>query len=150
MSKESVIAIIIGLFVGLLAALAILFGPELLRNLDIKLPFQKDSKETQVRLDEGLDSTETNGLSNQELVIETPVDGAVFVQSSSDILIKGKSEPGAKVVGLSLANEAQTTTNNDGVFELELELLEGKNAIQIASYNDITESVQLTIYYAKD
>jgi len=150
MSKESIIAIIIGLFVGLLAALLILFGPGLLKNLNLKLPFLKDTEETQVRLGGDLDQADTNGLTGQELVIETPIDGAVFVQSSADILVKGKSEPGAKVVGLSLANQAEATVNKDGIFELELKLLEGKNIIQVVSYNDKTESVQLTIYYAKD
>ena len=150
MSRESVIAIIIGLGIGLLAALAILFGPKLLKNLDVNLPFLKSAEETQVRLDEDVDPKDTNGLSAQELVIDDPVDGAVFIQKNADVLVKGKTEPGASVVGLSLANEAQATAGKGGIFELELKLVEGKNIIQVVSYNDKTEVVELTIYYAEE
>ncbi|MDP3983332.1 MAG: hypothetical protein Q8Q65_04645 [bacterium] len=150
MSRESIVAIIIGFGIGLLVALGVLFGPRLLKSLDLKLPFLKDSQDTQIRLDVDKNSDSKNDKVIQKLVIDNPIDGGVFVQKNADVLVKGKTEPGANVVGLSMVNQAQSTANKEGVFELELELLEGKNIIQVVSYSDKTHAAELTIYYAKD
>ena len=150
MSRESIVAIVIGFGIGLLVALSVLFGPSLLKSLDFKLPFLKDSQDTQIRLDMDKDVDNKNDKVTQELVINNPIDGGVFVQKNADVLVKGKTEPGANVVGLSMVNQAQSTANKEGVFELELELLEGKNIIQVVSYSDKTHAAELTIYYAKD
>lgn len=150
MSKESIVAVIIGFCIGLLVAVLILFGPRILEKLNANLPFLNKSEQTQIRLEDNTTSKDKDLLSAQELVINNPIDLQVFIQSSNKILIKGKTKANTKVVGLSLVGQAITTSDKNGIFEMEINLLQGKNIIQVVSYNENTESAEITVYYAKE
>lgn len=156
MSRESAVAITVGLLVGLLAAAAILFLPERLASLNLKLPVGGDGRENNnLRIDDGSESTisAVPKAPVNELTIDKPENGAVISRSESATPIEGSAPAKSRIVAISPAGEATAVVDANGSFSLRIDLLEGKNPVQIAAYPTELKSESLvktiTLYYTK-
>lgn len=71
--------------------------------------------------------------------------------SSPDLLVSGKTSPGATVL-LSANNSDQILDTNKGDFSATVKLTTGVNEFQIAAFDDLGNSKeeQRTVYYSKE
>lgn len=131
MKKESIVAILIGFGLGLTAALAILVLPQKVTNLTLNIPFVTQRDKVPVRVDQD-SSVPTITPTLEGLAISEPEDRLITQKNS--ISIRGTAAPNTIVVLLTTNNTDATTTDNDGKYEFKVELLEGRNDLQIAVY----------------
>lgn len=138
MSKETVIAIIIGALFGLSIALLVL----------LKIPLQSilQKNQPQVKVNES-DTKKQQKNNAMALEITEPEDRAK--SDSSKLQIKGNSNKQALIVIFSTADQKTTNADDNGKFQAEINLIEGPNNIQITSYSNKEQPQikELKIYY---
>ncbi len=123
-SKRLIIFIIIALMISLGVSLFIWL-----------YPFNKNMVQDQQSLE----------LINQKLTLDliNPKDGELAV--NDEILITGKTLPGATVAVFDEIDEATVVSNQDGSFETTLKLTMGINSITVTSYTDDGEEKSITL-----
>lgn len=137
--KDVIIAVIIGILIGSLAALAIFFLPKFLAKPSFKL-----KKEEVVKKEVTISPTPSFFLN-----IKSPQDEALFLENK--ILVSGKTISGAFVAVVSPGDEAVVEADSEGAFETEILLEEGANEISLTAYADNQEETKsVTVYYTKE
>ena len=79
-------------------------------------------------------------------VIFSPISGAIL--DRADVLIKGSAAPGAKVVLILNSNQAAILfADDEGVFQVRLDLSEGRNSLYAQSEDGLLRSGEHVLYY---
>ncbi len=137
MKKESVVAIMSGIVLGIIIAIFVLVSFK-----------EKEIKEKKTISVEITPTVSVLNLKNQILEIKEPVTD--FISSKKDIVIKGKAEKDSLIVFSSSTTE-KTLKNKTEDFEISFPLSLGENVIRIASYkNKNTEEKLLKIYFLEE
>lgn len=144
MNKEVIIAIVVGLAFGLIAALTILFAPQLFAKL---YPKNKNTVQEEIKKSK---PQEPAPEVEAELTIEEPEDR--LVTNKTPVKLKGVTKPSDKIVVLSLTDEAVVAADDRGEFTVEIDLAEGRNDIQVVAYGKGREPEvkELVVYYGKN
>lgn len=137
MKKESIVAAVSGIILGVVIAIVILIN---LKNKEIK---DKKTIAPQISPTVSIMNVKTQGLEILEPANESIV-------SVKDIVIKGKSEKDALIVIQSATTEkVYKMTSND--FTIDFPLSQGENLIKITSYKDkATEEKSLKVYFIEE
>ncbi len=142
--SEKFVTIFIGLLVGVVLALGVLFGPGLFRKLQNTLP--KASSITAPLPTPN--NTENNSQSQPlTLVLDSPEDNS-FV-SDGAVAVSGKTKPGTSIILFGPADEKVATADAIGNFSASLKLEDGENEISAtvidASNKNITVTRSVTL-----
>lgn len=162
MRKEFVVAIFLGLTVGLLIVVGILVarqafekhqsGPDntikTIKPSPISTSLSAGSTTvTPLSGVNGTLSVPTPTPSKHSVIIDRPEENSVF--SSSELIISGKTTPLSTIAIVSEKNEYFTTADEAGLFSQKVELITGVNEIKVASVasNDEQAEIILTVVY---
>jgi len=119
MHKETVIAVAIGLVLGLILTFGV-------------YQWKKSTQpQTEIDLAQETPSPTPQKSANQEIIIETPKDGEILNQPKT--LIKGSGPAQAFLVIFVNDKEIVTQINNEKQFSVELELAKGPNVINLTA-----------------
>lgn len=147
MRKELVVAIFLGLIVGLLIVAGIVVarqafekhqtGPEGTAN---------EPSPISTSLSAG-SATATPTPPKHSLIIDQPDDNSVV--SSSELTISGKTTPKSTIAIVSEKNEYFTSSDEAGLFSQKIELITGVNEIKMAALapNEKQAEITLTVVY---
>lgn len=137
MNKDTLVASIIGLALGLVAAIGLWVVPRMLQK-STQLQPKTESSETA----SGSDKSPT---SSQDLAVNSPFDGEII--KSSQIKITGTAVKDALIVVTS--SETQKVTRaNDGNFSVDFDLKEGGNSLVVSAlYANNEVSKNLNVFY---
>jgi len=137
MKKESIVAAVSGIILGVVIAIVILIN---LKNKEIN---DKKTIAPQISPTVSIVNVKTQGLEILEPTNESIV-------SVKDIVIKGKSEKDALIVIQSATTEkVYKMTSNDFTIDFPLSL--GENLIKITSYKDkATEEKSIKVYFIEE
>ncbi|MBL7078403.1 hypothetical protein ISS42_01985 [Candidatus Shapirobacteria bacterium] len=141
MRKEVLLAIIIGILLGLSAMLA--WESKKRGWLEKFLPPKTSPAEIQ-----NAPSPTTSERKEPQLVILEPKDETISAQEK--IAIKGEAESLATIIVIWEEGEDILVADEEGLFETEIDLSAGPNEIEISAYNDnnqVTKKI-LTITYS--
>lgn len=131
MRKEILIAIIIGVGIGLTIA----FGVWRANSAITEIEPQNSTEESR---EEPAEQETING--ELKVVISGPEENDVFTQSP--ILVSGLTKPNTLVVISGESEDAIITSQPNGGFEAELELEAGINKLIVKAFSDKGESAQ--------
>lgn len=142
MKKETIIAVILGIFLGLIVTVGILVFTQKKQTTKV-IPVVQSSKITPI------DVEDVEVVSQFEL-IEPENETIVNVNK---IAIKGKSEPGSLLI-VESPIDSRTLKTEKNEFEVNLNLALGENKILISYYpkngNGEVKEKELLIYYLKE
>lgn len=137
MRKEVLVAIVLGVGLGL----AVAFG---IWRANLALAPKQNSLQTEAPLV----SPEPEDFS--ELVVTQPENNLVVMKDTT--VIKGAATPQATIVITTGEDEYVLEADSDGSFEKEVELAAGPNEIKIASFDDLGSESQerLVVVYTTE
>lgn len=135
MKKELILAILIGLIVGLV----IVFGVYRTRTI-----FTPKNQSTRLEVSPTPEAS-ADALNN--LLIHSPEDETI--QESADVTIAGTTNAGDFVVILVNETEHITSADGSGNFSISTQLESGSNIIQVSSINEdgLVTTEELTVIY---
>ena len=147
MRKEFVVAIFLGLTVGLLIIVGIVIARQ---------AFEKHQTGSERTANESLPistslstspPTATPTIPKHSLTINQPDDNSVV--SSSELMISGKTTPLSTIAIVSEKNEYFAQADETGLFSQKIELITGVNEIKMASLapNEEQTEIILTVVY---
>ena len=143
MKKDTIVAIIIGIIIGALFALGVIYFPNIISRV-----FRSNSQITDLTPSPTI-AISTTALS---LDITEPLSDAVLFNDKTSI--KGKIQPaGKKIIIADTGNESLITTSADnGEFSKEVVLNEGVNLYSISVYdeNGNRETKTITLFYTPE
>lgn len=147
MNKDALLATLIGFGIGLLITGILLVGPSLARGLPkFSLPsfnFSLPKGATQGN------TTPTPGQKEFLLTIDSPLADAI--EEKAEVLVSGKTSPGATVVVAGALDEAVIVVKNDGTYAGKVKLTEGKNEILVTSHTKTEQKAQrVTVFYTPE
>ena len=136
MNKDALLATIIGFVVGLFITGLLLVGPRLVSLLPkISLP-----KPT---------ATPTPAIQNASFTIDSPLPETI--ESSSELLVSGSSEPGAMVVIQTDVDDEVVLAGQDGKYAGKVTLVEGKNDLTVTSYGKTKQEAKtIQVFYTPE
>ncbi len=147
MNKDTLLATIIGLVLGLTITGLFLFGPNLLKFFPhISLPnfsFGAPKQTAQTKL------APTPTPKIPQLTISSPLPDSI--ETNDQLVVSGVTIPNATVVVSAGNDDDVTNANNDGKYAGKVTLSEGKNDIAVTSYNNnkpVTQTV--TVFYTQE
>lgn len=144
MDKEKTITIIIGLFIGIIAAGTYVFAPRVLRKNSPVNPGH-----TVIFSTPSANLATPSAETNLKLAINTPTDGAIVTQSNIDIT--GIASPSTKLVIITNNEEKTLFTDSLGKFSFNTKLEEGENKVTIINPSSVPmETATKTINYIID
>jgi len=137
--KDIIVAIIIGVLVGAIAAVAVFFLPNLLSKKEAPNP---ETKETTI--------VSPSPAASLFLTLENPQDQAIFAEN--EISVSGRTIPTGLVVIVSAVDEKAVEADQSGYFETKISLEEGANEISITAYNQENEekTEAVTVFYTEE
>lgn len=149
MKKELILAIGIGILIGFSGTG--LFWAQ--RQGKLKLDFlnnkqEAGQKESSPTPEEKEPQTETNENTIMTLEIIKPENE--IISQSKEITVNGQTTPNAAVAFIWEDGEDIVIADEDGKFEMEIDLIGGENVIEISAYDDSgnVASKNLTITYS--
>ncbi len=143
MRKEFVVAIILGLAVGLLIVVGIVIARQAFEK------HRTGSDDTINKLSPISTSLSTGSPTaaptppKHSLTIDQPDDNSVV--SSSELMISGKTTPQSTIAIVSEKNEYFTSADEAGLFSQKIELITGVNEIKMASLAPNEEQAEITL-----
>ncbi len=155
MNRDAILATIIGFGIGLVVTGAIVFGPQVSKNLP-KLPPLTLSNITWPKFSKPpLAPTPTPDLANlpatsgEKLTIDSPLPENIEI--NSQLLVSGKTKPNSLVVVEMIDEQKVISANGDGKYATQINLSEGKNDIWITSYyQGQPERKTVTVFYTQE
>jgi hypothetical protein len=141
MRKEIIVAIIIGLFLGLIVAFGIRTARNSLQNR--QLPLTQTNPTT--------DSSTTTTTLNHNVFITTPEPNAVV--NTNSVTIIGTTSPSSLISIIGNVDQIAAAADKTGNFTATVELSPGVNTIAINSYNEAGQSADasfMVIYTTAD
>jgi hypothetical protein len=141
--KEVVVAVVLGVGIGIVAAYGAWIANKALKEADIVSPYARIAGEGQQ-----LEPTPTP---IEKLTIDEPEDGSLVDQST--VTISGKAPLGSLVVVMGEKNEHLIEPDEEGVYYLHagIELIKGVNDIVAASVDEVgnQQEKQITVVYSE-
>lgn len=140
MNRETIIAIVLGISLGLVAGLVVLFQTS--RGEEAKvIPIARDNDEKVVT-----EKKSDSSMTQSNLTILSPNDKNIV--DTKEIEIKGKAKKGSLIVVQSAVSQ-DVIKSEDEDFSLKFTLAPGENQIQISAYSDssIPQERTISIYY---
>lgn len=139
-SRETILAAIAGLAVGLLAAWAVWSLPNFLPK--------KEEAPTEITQEEITPSETVEEAFN--LTLSQPENEALM--ETNQVTVIGKTSKGATVIVNGPLKDEVVTTGNDGSFSVTITLEEGANEINVTAYDKTgTEKSEIrTVNYTKE
>lgn len=129
MRREVIVAIILGVGVGLLVAFGLWRANLSFSPNSSPLPQEQTQDQTETVL--------------SDLIITSPEDSSVVAKDT--VTVEGATTPGASVVILTESGEYLTQAGADGSFEVEITLAPGPNEIMVKSYDGQEREATQTI-----
>lgn len=138
--KDVILAIIIGIILGNLAAFFLLVLPKY-------FPKPPSSSQKEEMITEKKTTPPPQPL--EALTVTAPKDETISAEEK--ITISGKTNPQTLITIVSAVDEVVTEADDQGSFEAEILLEEGANEISVTSYHDSAEETELlTVYYTEE
>lgn len=147
MRKELLVAIVIGLFFGIIIGFGIWRANNAISNDQISTeatPTEQIMQES----DSGSANQQEENKPNTGLVISTPSDYDVITTPTTTI--KGLASPNSKVVVSAESKDYITTTGANGDFEVSIDLINGLNQIYAQELGNDSEPLVLKVVFTKD
>ena len=133
MRKEALIAILIGSIFGLIVTFGIRGSDRLLKDSQLlKNAFRSDSQKEEPT-PAPTPITESSAEKKSALIINSPNDNDIIDENK--IVIEGITSPNALITFLYEGKETIITSDQEGNFSQEIELVGGANEIKIASFD---------------
>lgn len=145
MRKELLIAVVIGLFFGIIIGFGIWRANNAINNDQIST--EATPTDVQNTLVENTEQADPS-IKDDGLIISSPLDYDVV--TSSSVIIKGLSNPKSKVIISAENKDYLVETTDKGDFEVAVDLVDGLNQIFITEANFNQEPKTLKIVYSKD
>jgi len=135
MKKEVLIAIVIGLGVGLLITFSVYYAQRYLKEVNqIQSPLSEKEKA-------GASVTPTEILPS--LSLTSPIDESISKEAKISVI--GITSPSAWVVVLTEKGELTVQADTKGNFETSISLISGENEIEVKSFGDKGEVTSKTV-----
>jgi len=134
MKKEGIIAILIGLGIGLLVAGGIYRA---------KTAVQETITEKKQKKESNNNNTHTESESNLSLTINTPEDNSIVSENS--ITVTGEATKDTYIAIIAEKTEHLIIPSETGQFTQEIKLVKGSNVINIAIYTENGEKIEKTL-----
>jgi hypothetical protein len=148
MRKEFIVAVFVGLIVGLLIVVGMLIARQAFEKHQSKPDTAgSGSPLISTSVTSTIPTSPTPTPSKHLIVIDQPEDNSVV--SSNELIISGKTTSKSTVAIVSEKNEYFTEADEAGLFSQKIELITGVNEIKIASLapNEEQAEIILTIVY---
>lgn len=120
MQKEVILAILVGFIIGLLITFGIWKANQAIISTSSISPQPNQTENP------------TPELSKTKLDISSPVSD--FLTKESNVVIKGTYRPNAEMVIISEKDQKTFKSDNEGNFEVEVNLILGENQIQVYGF----------------
>jgi len=146
MRKEFIVAIFLGLVVGLLIVVGIIIARQAFEKHQASLEGSANGSPISTSLSTG-SPTATPTPAKHSITIDFPDDNSVV--SSSELVISGKTTPKSTIAIVSEKNELFTPADEAGLFSQKIELITGINEVKIASLapNEELAEIILTVVF---
>lgn len=146
MNKDTLLATIIGLVLGLTITGIFLFSPNLFKMLPhINIPnlsFKPPSTATKK-------ITPTPTPQPPQFTISSPLPDSI--ETNDQLVVSGVTKSNTTVVVAGGIDDDVTTSNSDGKYAGKITLTEGKNDISVTSYIDSKPTTQtVTVHYTQE
>lgn len=140
MNRETIIAISIGIGLGLIVGAVVLFQTKKSEETKV-IPIAPENNKVVISPENP--KTETK---NKNLIISSPKSGVITTENS--IEIRGKATPDSLVIVQSAADEV-VEKNEKEEFKIQMKLSVGENTIQVSTYSDSStpQEQTLRVYY---
>ena len=148
MRKEFIVAVFVGLIVGLLIVVGMIVAGKAFEKHQSKPDIATEgSPLITTSVTSSVSASPTPVPSKHLITIDQPEDNSVV--SSTELIISGKTTPKSTVAVVAEKNEYFTDADEAGLFSQKIELITGVNEIKIASLapNDEQSEITLTIVY---
>ncbi|MBI2309436.1 hypothetical protein HYU89_00885 [Candidatus Collierbacteria bacterium] len=147
MRKEFVVAIFLGLIVGLLIVVGIVIARQALEKHQAGSEGTANGSSPISTSLSTASPTATPTPPKHSVTIDQPEDNSVV--SSSELMISGKTTPESTLAIVSEKNEYFASSDEAGLFSQKIELVTGVNEIKIASLapNEEQAEITLTVVY---
>lgn len=130
MKKEVLVAIIVGLILGLIITFGVYTANRSLNQLKANKVAQSDSTT----------SAPPPLTQDQEKTLEITSHESFDLLEESEITLSGVAWPDAVIALLTENQEYLTTADSDGIFSFNFELIKGYNEIQVIATDDTNET----------
>ncbi|KKS52184.1 MAG: hypothetical protein UV19_C0023G0004 [Parcubacteria group bacterium GW2011_GWA2_42_28] len=146
MKKEFVVAIFLGLVVGLLIVVGIVIARQAFEKHQAGSDDTNKSSPISTSLSSGTPTATPTPLKHS-ITIDQPDNNSVA--SSSELMISGKTTPQSTIAIVSEKNEYFTSADEAGLFSQKIELITGVNEIKMVSLapNEEQAEITLTVVY---
>ncbi len=148
MRKEFIVAVFVGLIVGLLIVVGMLVAGQAFKKHQSKLDTSKGGAPLiSTSATSTVPASPTPAAAKHSISIGQPEDNSVV--SANELIISGKTTPQSTVAIVAEKNEYFTGADEAGLFSQKIELITGVNEIKIASLapNEEQAEIILTVVY---
>lgn len=146
MNRDALLASLIGFGIGLVITGALIFGPNIAKNLpQLKLPTlpKFTAKDT------SLPTPTTAPQEPSKLTIDAPLPEAI--EPKAEVLVSGSAQAGSAVIIVGPSDEAVVQVASDGKYAGKVTLTEGVNELVVTSYKgDNQQEHTVTVFYTPE